>query len=240
MRRSENHNQDHGRGQDRAGRVTENELERRTGRGRPVKFFLVRHGETEWNKLGRFQGHEDIELNERGLAQAKETAVSAAHWGHSGIYTSPLIRTRQVADEMVKVAPVRVVEKDGLKELDLGDLEGVTGEEMRQGWGDIYEAWRAGPHQVSMPNGESLGQLRERAWQAILEIEQQHSGDDSVVVISHNFAIRSIIDELLGVPLENFHRMSLSLASVCTFDSDERGRRLLTYNSTSHLSPENR
>ena len=111
---------------------------------------------------------------------------------------------------------------------------------MRQGWGDIYEAWRAGPHQVSMPNGESLGQLRERAWQAILEIEQQHSGDDSVVVISHNFAIRSIIGELLGVPLENFHRMSLSLASVCTFDSDERGRRLLTYNSTSHLSPENR
>ena len=96
-----------------------------------------------------------------------------------------------------------------------------------------------------MPNGESLIQLRRRAWQVILDIEEkhsvrEHSGDEAVVVISHNFAIRSIVGELLGVPLENFHRMSLNLASVCTFDSDDRGRRLTSYNSTSHLSPENR
>ena len=61
-----------------------------------------------------------------------------------------------------------------------------------------------------------------------------------IFVISHNFAIRSIVNELLGMPLAYFHRMSLNLASVCTFDSDERGRRLTGYNSTSHLSPENR
>jgi broad specificity phosphatase PhoE len=93
---------------------------------------------------------------------------------------------------------------------------------------------------MSMPNGESLVQLRERAWQSILDIEQKHSPEDSVVVISHNFAIRSIVGELLGQPLEYFHRMSLNLASVCTFDSDDRGRRLTGYNSTGHLSPENR
>ena len=91
-----------------------------------------------------------------------------------------------------------------------------------------------------MPNGESLKQLRERAWQTILEIEKKHSGDELVVIISHNFAIRSIVGELLGVPLEHFHRMSLNLASVTTFDSDDRGRRLTGYNSTGHLSPENR
>jgi len=61
-----------------------------------------------------------------------------------------------------------------------------------------------------------------------------------VVIVSHNFAIRSIVGELLGVPLEHFHRMSLNLASVTTFDSDDRGRRLTGYNSTGHLSPENR
>ena len=48
-----------------------------------MKFFLVRHGETEWNKLGRFQGHQDISLNERGVSQAKETAQAAADWAHS-------------------------------------------------------------------------------------------------------------------------------------------------------------
>jgi broad specificity phosphatase PhoE len=205
-----------------------------------MKFFLVRHGETEWNKLGRFQGHQDISLNERGLAQAKETAKAAAGWGHCAIYSSPLVRTVQVAEEIAKVTSVPVTKQPGLEELSLGDLEGVTGEEMRDKWPEVFAVWGTNPEKITMPNGESLVQLRERAWQAILDIEQKHSGDDAVVVISHNFAIRSIVGELLGVPLEHFHRMSLSLASVCTFDSDERGRRLTGYNSTGHLSPENR
>jgi len=205
-----------------------------------VKFFVVRHGETEWNKLGRFQGHTDISLNERGLAQAIETAVASADWGHSAVYSSPLIRTVQVAEQIAKVTPMEVRQDPRLKELSLGELEGVTGEEMRNGWPEVFSAWRAVPESMSMPNGESLLQLRNRVWQVILDIEQKHSVDESVVVISHNFAIRSIINELLGVPLECFHRMSLNLASVCTFDSDERGRRLTCYNSTSHLSPENR
>ena len=205
-----------------------------------MKFFVVRHGETEWNKLGRFQGHTDISLNDRGQSQARETAVASEDWGYTAIYSSPLVRTVQVAEEIAKVTPMLVSQEPGLKELSLGDLEGVTGEEMRNDWPALFAAWRTEPEKMSMPNGESLGELRDRTWQVILDIEQKHSSDDSIVVISHNFAIRSIVNELLGMPLAYFHRMSLNLASVCTFDSDERGRRLTGYNSTSHLSPENR
>ena len=205
-----------------------------------MKFFVVRHGETDWNKLGRFQGHTDISLNDRGLSQARETAVASEDWGYTAIYSSPLVRTVQVAEEIAKVTPMLVSQEPGLKELSLGDLEGVTGEEMRNDWPALFAAWRTDPEKMSMPNGESLGELRDRTWQVILDIEQKHSSDDSIVVISHNFAIRSIVNELLGMPLAYFHRMSLNLASVCTFDSDERGRRLTGYNSTSHLSPENR
>ncbi|MEE3014899.1 MAG: histidine phosphatase family protein [Chloroflexota bacterium] len=205
-----------------------------------MKFFVVRHGETDWNKLGRFQGHTDISLNDRGLSQARETAVASEDWGYTAIYSSPLVRTVQVAEEIAKVTPMLVSQEPGLKELSLGDLEGVTGEEMRNDWPALFAAWRTEPEKMSMPNGESLGELRDRTWQVILDIEQKHSSDESIVVISHNFAIRSIVNELLGMPLAYFHRMSLNLASVCTFDSDERGRRLTGYNSTSHLSPENR
>ena len=205
-----------------------------------MKFFVVRHGETDWNKLGRFQGHTDISLNDRGLSQARETAVASEDWGYTAIYSSPLVRTVQVAEEIAKVTPMLVSQEPGLKELSLGDLEGVTGEEMRNDWPALFAAWRTDPEKMSMPNGESLGELRDRTWQVILDIEQKHSSDESIVVISHNFAIRSIVNELLGMPLAYFHRMSLNLASVCTFDSDERGRRLTGYNSTSHLSPENR
>jgi broad specificity phosphatase PhoE len=205
-----------------------------------LKFYLVRHGETEWNKLGKFQGVTDVTLNERGISQAMESAQAAADWGCSAIYSSPLSRTMRVAEEIGRLTSTPVVSKAGLMELSLGDLEGVTGEEMRRGWPEVYEAWRDSPEQTAMPNGESLAQLQERAWEAIVEIEEAHGDDESIVVVSHNFAIRTVICALVGVPLANFHRMSLSLGSLCTFEKDVRGRRLTAYNSTSHLSPENR
>ena len=205
-----------------------------------MKFFLIRHGETEWNKLGRFQGHYDISLNERGVSQAKETAQAASEWGHCAIYSSPLIRTMQVAEELSRVTPMLVIKEPGLRELSLGDLEGVTGHEMREEWPLVFSQWRSNPEKMSMPNGESLVQLRKRAWQTILDIEEKHSSEEVITIISHNFAIRCIVGELIGQPLEFFHRMSLNLSSVCTFESDDRGRRLTGYNSIDHLSPENR
>ena len=205
-----------------------------------MKFYLVRHGETEWNKLGKFQGVTDVTLNERGISQAMESAQAATDWGCSAIYSSPLSRTMRVAEEIGRLTSTPVVSKAGLMELSLGDLEGVTGEEMRRGWPEVYAAWRDSPERTAMPNGESLAQLQERAWEAIVEIEEAHGDDESIVVVSHNFAIRTVICALVGAPLANFHRMSLSLGSLCTFEKDGRGRRLTAYNLTSHLSLENR
>ena len=205
-----------------------------------MNLVLVRHGETEWNKLGKFQGHWDTSLNSRGIAQAKETAQAVIGWKHSAVYSSPLHRTMQVADEISRVGGKPVVPVAGFKELSLGDLEGVTGEEMRAGWPEVYKAWRDDPDAVSMPNGESLGQLQERAWNSLLELEEAHTGEEALIVVSHNFAIRSMIGTVLGMPLANFHRMSLSLGSICVVESDQRGYRLIRYNSVCHLSPDNR
>lgn len=214
-----------------------------------MKFYLVRHGETEWNKLGKFQGRSDIKLNNRGLSQAKESAQAAAEWGHTAIYASPLSRTMQVAEEIKLATSVNIVTKSGLMELQLGDLEGVTGGEMLAGWPDVFHAWRESPELVNMPNGESLIQLQERAWETIMEIERAHGNgesSESVVIVSHNFAIRTMICALVGMPLANFHRMSLGLGSICIFDSDrlsddkDRARRLISYNSVGHLSLQNR
>ncbi|MCH8030475.1 MAG: histidine phosphatase family protein [Bacteroidetes bacterium] len=83
-------------------------------------------------------------------------------------------------------------------------------------------------------------ELQERAWNALMELEQSHMQDETLILVSHNFAIRTIVGELLGMPLSNFHRMVLNLASICIIETDTRGRRLVSYNSTGHLSPENR
>ncbi len=205
-----------------------------------MKFYLLRHGETEWNKLGKFQGLTDVSLNDRGLAQAKDSARAALGWEHDALYSSSLTRTVQVAEEIRKVTGTPIVTQPGLRELSLGDLEGVTGAEMREGWPELYASWRKNPADVQMPNGESLSQLQERAWQVIQDIERHHADDSGVVVVCHNFTIRTIICAILDIPLYNFHRMSLGLGALCTFESDSGVRRLVTYNCNSHLSPENR
>ncbi len=90
-----------------------------------------------------------------------------------------------------------------------------------------------------MPDGESLSHLQNRAWQAMLDMERIHAEEDILLIVSHNFAIRTIVTKILGMPWSHFHNMHLSLSSVSIFESNQRGRRLLGYNFTSHLSPEN-
>ena len=200
-----------------------------------MRFYLVRHGETEWNHLGRFQGQHDTLLNERGLEQARVTAAASKDWGISGIYSSPLTRTMQVAKEIGVQVGLPVDTRDGLMELSLGQLEGVTGEEMRAGWPEVFNTWNRSPELTEMPGGESLAALEERAWQVILELEDRHNPTDILVVVSHNFTIRAICGRVLGIPLANFHRLQLALSSVSVFETGHKGRRLLTYNSTCHL-----
>ena len=203
-----------------------------------MKFFLVRHGETEWNKLGKFQGQYDTALNETGLAQARETAIAAREWGLTAIYASPLSRTMRVAGELGREVGLPVNPRDGLMELSLGELEGVRGGEMRAGWPEVFETWNTRPELTVMPGGESLQALEDRAWEVILELEKGHGKDDNLAVVSHNFTIRAICGKLLGIPLANFHRLHLALSSVSVFETGPRGHRLLSYNSTSHLQRE--
>lgn len=205
-----------------------------------MRLLLVRHGETEWNKFGRFQGQCDVPLNNRGLAQARQAARAVAVSPGCTVYASPLYRTMQTAQEISRPAGANVIPLEGLKELNLGDLEGITGAEMRADWPQVYAAWREDPAELVMPKGESLKQLQDRAWQAFLNMESAHQEEDTLVAVSHNFTIRTIICKLLGMPLSNFHRMSLDLASICTVETGSSGRRLVVYNSTGHLSPKYR
>ena len=204
-----------------------------------MKIYLLRHGETAWNREGRFQGQIDIPLNDRGLSQAREMAAAAANWNPTAIYSSPLRRTMQVAETLSHEVELQATPEPRLKELDLGKLDGITGDVMRSKWATTYDAWRNTPGHVVMPGGESLAHLQNRAWQAILDMERTHIEDDVLLVVSHNFAIRTIITRILGMPWSHFHNMYLNLASVCMLESNNRGRRLLGYNNTAHLSSEN-
>ena len=97
-----------------------------------MKIFLIRHGETQWNNEGLFQGQIDIPLNDVGISQALATARTSLQWGLTALYSSPLKRTMQVSRQISSMTGVPIKQDSGFMELNLGSLEGITGNDMRR------------------------------------------------------------------------------------------------------------
>ncbi len=200
-----------------------------------MRLMLVRHGETKWNKEGRFQGQSQIGLNEKGLEQAQQVAGALPSWRPTALYSSPLPRTFMTASMISEGISVPVASKEGLKEINLGLLEGITGTAMRTQYGGIYSSWREDPSDVVFPEGESIRQLQARAWHAVEEMEAAHV-DDTIVAVSHNFAIRAILCACLGLPLSMFHRLRVDLASISIVHLNAGSHQVLAINDRCHLN----
>ena len=205
-----------------------------------MRLHLVRHGETDINASGRLQGTTNSTLTPRGQAQARELAVASLTWAPVALYSSPLQRARGVAGAIANLSGLSVTDEPRIIEMDMGDLEGVTVQEMRDGWPDLYQGWRRDASSVTMPGGESLGDVQLRAMAAINELDERYDADDTVIAVTHNFTIRCIVAAVIDLPLANINYLDLSLGSRTTITSGRRGRRLAAYNAVDHLTPANR
>ena len=205
-----------------------------------MKLHLVRHGETDINASGRLQGTTNSTLTPRGRAQARELAVASLTWDPVAVYSSPLQRARGVAGAIADLSGLSVTDEPRIIEMDMGDLEGVTVQEMRDGWPDLYQGWRRDASSVTMPGGESLGDVQLRAMAAIEELDERYDAEDTIIAVTHNFTIRCIVAAVIDLPLANINHMDLSLGSRTTITSGRRGRRLATFNAVDHLTPANR
>jgi len=199
-----------------------------------MRLILVRHGETLWNRENRVLGHTEIELTEKGRKQAERLALALKDEKVTAIYSSPLRRARETADAIARVHHLAVVTDDALKELDAGDLDGLTFDQVMEHYGDFLKQWLEDIPSLRMPGGESLAELRERAWGAVERIANHHP-DGVVILVSHSFAIMSIISKALGMSLSNFRRLRLSVASISILNFGQRGISLLQFNDTCHL-----
>ena len=159
-----------------------------------TKIFLVRHGATDWNKEKRAQGHADIDLNQEGHKQAAATATELAHHNLAAVYSSDLKRALDTAKPIADAHGLEVTIDPDLREIDQGDWEGLTAEEIRTRWPDL---WGPNRHYNARPNGESPLQVRTRALAAIARAVAAHP-DASVAVVSHGGTIRWISAEALG------------------------------------------
>jgi len=202
-----------------------------------MRLILVRHGETRWNQENRVLGHTEIELNEKGRKQAERLALALKDETLAAIYSSPLRRARETAEEIARFHGLEVVTDDGLKEVDAGELDGLTFQEMMERYGDFLKEWVKDEPSLRMPGGESIAELQQRTWPAVERMVRDHP-DGIVILVSHAFAILSIICKAIGLSLSHFRRLRLSTASISILNFGGRGTSLVLFNDTCHLANE--
>jgi broad specificity phosphatase PhoE len=157
-------------------------------------IYFVRHGSTEWNDTKRAQGQADIALNDAGRVQASKAAADLSHIELSGVYASDLKRASDTAEAIASSQGLEVVTDRDLREIDQGEWEGLTVDEIARRW---PEMWGAARHYTTRPGGESPQEVRARSLAAIERIVAANP-EGNVAVVSHGGTIRWIAAEALG------------------------------------------
>jgi len=200
-----------------------------------TEIILVRHGETKWNVAEVFRGRIDVDLNETGLKQAELLAEYLQERKPEAIYSSPLQRALKTAEAIARHHKLEVTTTPGLLDLDFGDWQGLSRQEVQQKYPESYADWLNRPERLKMPSGESLDDVTERAMALVDEVIARHAG--TVILVSHRVVLKVLICALLGLDNSHFWNIKLDTCAMTSF-SHENERFILTeHNNTSPLKP---
>ncbi len=201
-----------------------------------TEIYLIRHGETEWNKTEKFRGLSTISLNGKGKKQAEETARALSHVKLEVIYTSPMKRSIETAQAFAGThGGVKIIEVPDLKDLDCGQWEGMSLEEVKAKHPELYNLWETQPHKVRIPGGESLAMVKTRAMNVVREMVEVHEG--ALAVVTHRVVTKIIIMATLGIPLAHFWQLQQDNAclNIIRFTEPLAPGVVISVNSTAHL-----
>ena len=174
--------------------------------------YLVRHGETEWNKLGKHQGTSDIPLDDTGRKQAHDLTKSFSKFSVQTIYSSPLKRAHQTAIILANGNPVHVIPE--LRERNYGDFEGRTNKEIRQMHPNLDEEQAKVGLKWAPPNGESCYEVCQRAGKAFQQLFEKHK-EQNFAIVSHGSALKGIINWIQGTTDSAEHYFSVTPVRNC-------------------------
>lgn len=199
-----------------------------------TKVILIRHGETEWNLSGRWQGHADSPLSPRGVSQAVALGEKMSKESLDHFYTSDLERaqhtSRLVGEPSGWVAnPVKY-----LRERDLGVLEGLTTDEMLQKHPSEYQSFRNDGPDYQVPGGESFRQFCDRCSQALEEVSARHPGE-RIGLVTHGGFLGAIFRYVLNIPLDAERNYVLLNCSINRLEKTDKGWNLVSWGDIAHL-----
>lgn len=166
-----------------------------------MRILLCRHGETPWNAEGRYQGQIDIPLSEVGEGQARALGERLRDLPLHRAIASPLARASRTAQLALNGRELSLEHVAGLMEIAHGTWEGLLASEIRERDPQRLRAWREAPETVTMPGGESLQQVLDRAWPAFAQACQGLGSHDTLLVVAHDAVNRVLLCRILGLPL---------------------------------------
>jgi broad specificity phosphatase PhoE len=196
------------------------------------RVILIRPGETDWNRMGRWQGWVAAPLSLHGREQAQALANFVRNIGMSALYTSDLKRAIETAECLMEHLGEKPIGDARLRERNIGDWQGMTLDEMRAWYADEYAKLLKDPDSYRVPGGESRNEVRKRMRAAFDEIVSKENGE-TIGILSHTTALKTLLEDLL--PGYNPQQLSLDNTSVTTIRRNDSGWELVAADDITHL-----
>jgi len=179
-------------------------------------FYLVRHGNTIWNRELRFRGQTDLPLDETGLAQARATGKALAGVKFAAIFASPLKRAFNTAEMIAREAGLTARPLPDLMDVNFGAWQGKTPAEVREDYPVLAARYERAPHLAHFPGGESLDIARDRYLRAVMGAAEKYP-DKTVCLVAHQAVNRVLLAAVLGLGNEGYWRVDQGTCCINVF-----------------------
>ena len=200
-----------------------------------TQIILVRHGHVEGISPERFRGRADLALTPEGLLQAEATARRIeASWTLAALYASPLSRSRRTAEAIGRPFGMTPTLVPGLMDIDYGEWQGLTPDEVRRKWPETLDTWYRAPHWAAIPGGESLQDVFARTVAVLRDVIGRHP-TDTVAVVGHDSVNRVILLHALDLPLSRYRRLGQDPCAINEIDFSAGEFTVRSVNGTYHL-----
>ncbi|MEW5951072.1 MAG: histidine phosphatase family protein [Elusimicrobiota bacterium] len=174
------------------------------------RVFLIRHGETDWNKMKIFRGSSEVPLNETGRKQVKRLGKYFSNIDLELIYSSPRIRAFDTAFA-VSNGKIDIVKEEGFADINRGEWEGLSHKQVKRKWPCLYNKWFSRPQNMKFPKGESIEAVKRRSAKSF---DTAVRGKENIAIVSHHVTLRILLCSILGLESAFFRKMELYTASV--------------------------
>lgn len=203
-------------------------------------IYLIRHGETDLNREGRFCGSTDMPLNERGIAQVETLRDPMSRIELDRIYSSSLGRAIETAERVRADRNIEIVPVDGLREIDCGKWETLRRDEIEARWQGTIKMWENTPDLLRMEDGETFAEVKERVGRAFIDVVRREQGH-KIAVTCHLMTIQMVMLTILEAPIRDIWKVvpTATNASITTLEIEDNGDfRVVCWSDDRHLPAE--